>query len=388
MWREDWGPRSQADVGRVYAGRPSTGGDGARRARRWSKPARTILAMIAGLTVAAAIGACGSSGSTGGSAGATGANSSSASNGASSSSGNAASATTTIRVALAEDSPVLEIPVWIAQQEGFFAKQGLDVQASVPNVPFSSQLATLGHQYDLLLTSQPDLIRAVASGIHDVAVFGGELDVPQDPAAGLVMSPKSGVTNIKQMAGHSVGAPSLTGNNWTAFGCWLSKNGVKPSSVRGVQALTSEVPDLVSAGRVDGALIFNPILSDLIAKGNKSLGDPYQGCFGTGEPAGYYTATSDWANAHKDALAKYLVAFKQAVAFIASHKSVALATYVKKSGLPAKIAKTAVIDPPEMSPKISVADFALWERLMKQLGLLNGTPPDPSTLVLKLPPAS
>jgi NitT/TauT family transport system substrate-binding protein len=295
---------------------------------------------------------------------------------------------TTIRVAMAQDSPPINIPVWIAQQEGFFKKRGLNVQAATPNIPFSSQLATLGHQYDLVVTSQPDLVRAVASGIHDVALFGAELDVPQDPAAGLVMSPKSGVTSIKQLAGHSVGAPSVTGNNWGAFECWLEKNGVKPSAVRGVQVAPPELPDLISAGRVDGGLIFNPILTNLIAKGNKSLGDPYKGCFGNGEQNGYFTATSSWANANKQALAKFLAAEKEAVAFIAGHMPVARAAYVKLSGLPAKVAAQAVIYPPEMNFKISTGDFATWEKIMKSIGQLPPNAPDPSKLVLPLPSAS
>jgi NitT/TauT family transport system substrate-binding protein len=349
------------------------------RATRWA------LLAIAGTVLVVVVAACGSSSSSNTGSGSSGASASST--GAASGSGSSGHMTT-IRVAMAQDSPPINIPVWIAQQEGFFKKRGLNVQAATPNIPFSSQLATLGHQYDLVVTSQPDLIRAVASGIDDVSVFGVVVDVPQDPAAGLVMTPKSGVTDIKQLAGHSVGAPSLTGNNWGAFECWLQKNGVKPSSVRGVQVAPPELPDVMKAGRVDGGLIFNPILANLISTGNKSLGDPYQGCFGNGEPNGYFTATSSWANDNKVALAKFLAAEKEAVKFIAAHKDVAQATYAKLSGLPAKVAAQAVIYPPEMNFKISTADFANWEKIMKSIGQLPSNPPDPSKLVLPLPSAS
>lgn len=331
--------------------------------------------------IALAIAACGSSTSTGTQAGGSGGGAGASTNGSS-------GGKVTIRLAMPSDSPAINIPVWIAAKEGFFAKRGLNVNVQTPNIPFSSQLATLGHQYDLVVSSQPDLIRAVQSGIKDVALFGAETDVPQDPAAGVVMSPKSGVTSVKQLAGHSIGAPSLTGNNWGAFACWLSKNGVKASSVRGVAAVPSTVPDLLSAGRIDGTLIFNPIMSSLVAKGNKYLGDPYQGCFGNGEQNGYFTGTRSWATANKDALAKFLAAEKEAVAYIAAHKGVALSVYEQLSGLPKNVAAQAVIYPPEMNFKISTADFANWERIMKQNGLLSGSPPDPSTLVLPLPPAS
>jgi NitT/TauT family transport system substrate-binding protein len=355
---------------------------------QWRATRRALLA-VAGTVLVVVVAACGSSSSSNSGSGSSGGGSAAASSGSGSGSGSSSGGKgTTIRVAMAQDSPAINIPVWIAQQEGFFKKRGLNVQAATPDIPFSSQLATLGHQYDMVVTSQPDLIRAVSSGIHDIALFGAELDVPQDPAAGLVMTPKSGVTDVKQLAGKSVGAPSLTGNNWGAFECWLQKNGVKPSDVRGVQVAPPQLPDVMSAGRVDGGLIFNPILASLISKGNKSLGDPYQGCFGNGEPNGYYTATTSWANANKDALAKFLAAEKEAVTFVAAHKDVARATYVKLSGLPAKVAAQAVIYPPEMNFKISVADFATWEKIMKSIGQLPSNAPDPSKLVLPLPSAS
>ena len=300
----------------------------------------------------------------------------------------ASAAKLTIRVALPADSPPIDIPVWVAQKEGFFAKHGLKIIATTPNIPFSSMLAAVGHQYNMTIASQPNLIDAVAEGIHDVALFGAELDVPQDPAAGVVMTKASGVTTVKQLAGKSIGAPSLTGNNYLAFECWVKKSGVKPSSVRGVQANPSDIPSLLSAGRFDGTLIFNPILDSLKAQGDVYLGDPYKGCFGTGEQNGYYTASTSWATAHKVGLADFLAAEKEAVAFIAKHKSVALNTYVKLSGLPAKVARQAVIYPPEMNFKISTADLANWERIMKSLGVLPAHAPAASKLWLRLPKAS
>jgi len=342
---------------------------------RW-RVARRILIALGCAMLAVVVAACGSSGS-----------SDSTSTAGTSSAAASGGQPTTMRVLMAQASPPINIPVWIAEEQGFFKKRGLDVKADTPDIPFSAQLATLGHQSDMVVASQPDLIRAQASGIKDVALFGAVLDTPQDPAAGLVVTPKSGITDIKQLAGKSIGAPSLTGNNWGALQCWLQKNGVKTKDVRGVQVAPPQLPDVMNAGRVDGGLIFNPILNNLISKGNKFLGDPYQECFGNGEPNGYFTSTSEWANGHKMALAKFLAAEKEAVEFIKAHPDVAKATYIKRSGLPPKVAAQAVIYPPAMNFKISVEDFAKWEQIMKDSGQLPANAPDPKDLVLPLPTA-
>jgi NitT/TauT family transport system substrate-binding protein len=265
----------------------------------------------------------------------------------------------------------------------------LNVKATTPDIPFSSMMATVGRQFDLIVASQPDLIHAVASGIPNVAVAGVVNDTPQDPAAGLVMSPKSGVTDIKQMAGHSVGAPSLTGNNWGAFMCWLDKSGVKLSSVRGVRVPPPELTDVLKAGRVEGGLIFNPILNSLKEQGYKYIGDPYQGCFGNGAPNGYWTGTKKFATDNKEALAKFVEAEKEAKTYIESHKAEARATYVKLSGLPPDVAKHAVIYTPAMdfdrTADQMIADLDEWKGILKKIGQLPPKAPESKELVVRLP---
>src|SRR4051794_28772186 len=95
-----------------------------------SRRARTRRGALAAVIVALALAlaACGSG-----------------SSGASDSSGPAG----TVRVAIAPTGTAL--PVVVADKQGFFKAQGLDVTYQVSNVTISDQLATLGRQFDVAM---------------------------------------------------------------------------------------------------------------------------------------------------------------------------------------------------------------------------------------------
>ena len=67
------------------------------------------------------------------------------------------------------------LPALVAKEEGIFEKHGLDVTftkfPTLVNLP-----ATLGKQFDLVPTTAPDLLNAVASGLNLAAVAGETLE--------------------------------------------------------------------------------------------------------------------------------------------------------------------------------------------------------------------
>jgi NitT/TauT family transport system substrate-binding protein len=287
-----------------------------------------------------------------------------------------------VRVALVFAANV-DLPPQIGVLKGFFKKQGLDVKLGTPDVPFSSLPTTLGKQYDIVVGTQPDLIRAASSGLKVVAISGIQRDNPADPGAALIVPPDSSIKSIKDIAGKTVGAPSTVGNNWTTLMCWAKKAGVDPNSIRGVQAATPTIPDLLRADRFDAALIFQPLMGPLLSEGYKNLGDSYQKCFGGRELTAVWLANSDWASANKDVIKRFLTGLKQATAWMGAHPKESRAIWLKQSGLPAAVAQRTPIIASEFDyqqGKPLVADMAKWIALLKSLGLYNGSIA-PSSLV-------
>jgi NitT/TauT family transport system substrate-binding protein len=287
-----------------------------------------------------------------------------------------------IRVALVE-AATANLPFQVAQADGFFKRLGLHVTLSTPSVPFSELPATLGKQFDVVIGSQPDLIRAHTSGIDVVALSGLQKDNPKDPGAALVVPGNSPIKTIADLKGKTVGAPSTVGNNWTALQCWAKKAGVGPTDFKGLQGPTPQLPDLLKQGRFDSILIFEPLLTPAVASGDRDIGNAYANCFGHPEFTSVLLSQGAWAKAQSAAIRKFLQALNEAKAQIAADPGAAKQLFIKTSGLPpAAAARTPVIadefDFSQGQPILS--DMQTWLKLLNSLGTFKGNV-DPASLV-------
>jgi NitT/TauT family transport system substrate-binding protein len=287
-----------------------------------------------------------------------------------------------VRIAIAPGS-FLDLAPWIAQEQGFFKERGLGVEAEIPTIPFSQLPSALGPEYDIILGTQPDLINAATGGLDLVAVGGVNLDGEKIPGAAVAVPEGSGIQSITDLEGKSVGAPSLSGNNWLTFLCWAEKAGVDPESIRGIQAPAPEIPDLLQDGRFDAALLFEPLLGAVVNSGGKNLGSSYANCFDEPMFTSLWVSSRDWAEDHREAISEFLAGLTEAKGYMLDHPDEARQLYVERSGLPEPVASAAPIDPSvfEFRP-ITIEDLEPWLDLMRSLQGFDGDV-DLSTLVLE-----
>lgn len=147
-------------------------------------------------------------------------------------------------------------PLVIAQKEGFFKKQGIDVQL-------------------VKFTSGPPEIDAMAAGQINMAYIGpgaiflaaeGKADIVAVDSLNLgdmiLASPKSGIKNIADLKGHTIGVPEGTSGQMI-FDLALKKAGLKTSEVKVVNMdVSSEVSAFV-AGHVDAVATWNPYSAEI-----------------------------------------------------------------------------------------------------------------------------
>ena len=155
---------------------------------------------------------------------------------------------TTLRVSYVPATTVL--PLHIAKAQGFFEKNNLNVTlteaANISDIP-----ATLGRQFDLALGTATDLIRAGAAGVDVVQVAGNTNSTKGNPFVKVIVKPDSGITDVSQLRGKTVGTPTLSGVIHAAVKYEAKQRGVDPSSIGGVEAPTPNLPDQLRAGRID-----------------------------------------------------------------------------------------------------------------------------------------
>ena len=273
---------------------------------------------------------------------------------------------TELRVSYVPATTVL--PLHIAKAQGFFEKNNLNVTlteaANISDIP-----ATLGRQFDLALGTATDLIRAGAAGVDVVQVAGNTNSTKDNPFVKLIVKPDSGITDVTQLQGKTVGTPTLSGVIHAAVKYSAKQKGADPSKIGGVEAPTPNLPDQLRAGRIDAVEALEPIASQLIRAGNVSIATPFDAI---GDPlaTNFWLAQGSWANRNRDAVARFVTSLKEGEAFIAQNPTEARRILQEYTKLPEAVASTVPL--PTYNFDIRAGDLDAWVRVLKDIGEFNG----------------
>jgi NitT/TauT family transport system substrate-binding protein len=273
---------------------------------------------------------------------------------------------TTLRVAYVPATTVL--PLHVAQAQGFFAQNNLNVTlteaANISDIP-----ATLGRQFDLALGTATDLIRAGAAGVDVVQAAGNTNSTKENPFVKLIVKPDSGITDVSQLKGKTLGTPTLSGVIHAAVKYWAQQKGVNPADVGGVEAPTPNLPDQLKADRIDGVEALEPIASTLIKAGNVSIGAPFDSIADT-LATNFWLAQGSWAAKNRDAVDRFVTSLKQGQAFIESNPVEARRILQEYTKLPEAVASTVPL--PTYNFDIRTGDLDIWVKVLRDIGEFNG----------------
>jgi len=260
------------------------------------------------------------------------------------------------------------LPLVVAEKEGFFAANKLDVTLTqVDNI--STVVPTLGRQFDISLGTATDLIRAGGAGIDIVQVAGNTLSTKADPFVKLIVPADSQIASISQINGKTVGSPTLSGVIHVAVLSWAKQHGVDPADIKGIQVPTPNLADQLKAGRVDAAEALEPVASQLIKAGNRSLGDPFASI---SDPlaTNFWIANGAWARSHRPVVDRYVKALNEAKDFIAHNPAAARDILQKYTNLPQAVASTVPL--PVYDFTIRTQDLDTWVKVLRDVDAFTG----------------
>lgn len=269
------------------------------------------------------------------------------------------------------------LPAWVAKDEGIFAKHGLDVTLK-PTQNLSLLPGTVGHQFDFAASTAPDLIKAVAGGLDVVATAGESIETKQNPVMQLMVRGNSPIRGPKDLKGKTIAAPTLGAVMHVATLYWLKKNGVDPSSVRGVEVPFPNMADQLKAGSVDAAEGLVPFTTAMKAAGDRSLGDPML-AVGKKVLFPFWISQGAWARSHKPIIKAWIASLKEGKKYMDAHPKKARAILGKYSHLPPAIVNKVPL--PTYRFTIKPKELAVWVDVLNDLGQLSG-PVDKSKLVV------
>lgn len=332
-----------------------------------------IAAMVGGLALVAA--ACGSSshGTNASSAKTTVAPS--ATTAGSAASGTGASSNTKTETVSVGVLPIADVaPLYLGIKQGFFAQQHLDV------VPHSLQggaavaSAVVGGSLQFGFGATANLVLAKSHNLPLQFIANGDQAAADASGAwsGILVSGSSGITSISQLAGKTIAANAVQGQNQLALDTILTRNGVKPSSVHVVALPFPTMPSALESGQVQAVTEVEPFVSAIKAKGGRMLSPLFEGAQPSEIVAGYFASTNE-IQSDPGLVQRFVTALNQSLDYAQANPAAARAIIPTYTSIPAAVAAKMTL--PVWSSTVDTSTIQAQEQMMQQLGWISSLVP-------------
>ena len=264
--------------------------------------------------------------------------------------------------------------VFVAREEGFFGKRGLDVELKF--VPINSTIPA-AIQSDSLHIGGPTpsvFLQSVDGGLDHVVVAGGGMTSKTITGFGLVARAGSGIRTPADCVGKKIGVPGLGAFLHVTFRAWLKQSGVDYAKVNFIEAAFPQHGDLLRGGSLDAVVTADPFMSRITDTGAGYVASYYSTFLPEGQPTIVHVARRDWVAKNPAAVKAFREGVQEAAAFMGrpANDARVRAAIGKSIKLPPEVLAKAQISPP--TPLVSEKQLDGWVALMKDQGMLKGSP--------------
>jgi len=192
---------------------------------------------------------------------------------------------------------------WFAQDAGFFAKAGLNVQSQLFNNGATAAAALTGGSLTVACGNVVTVAQARDHGVPIVLIAPSIVYVNTAANNSLMVLRESPVQSAKDLTGKTVGVLSLQGILSLSLKVWIDQNGGDSKNVQLVEITPPQMLAAMQRGTVAAALMVDPFLT-AAAPETRVLGLP-SGTFGPRTIVTGWFATTDWIKQNPAAAKSY-----------------------------------------------------------------------------------
>lgn len=264
--------------------------------------------------------------------------------------------------------------VFVAIDEGFFARRGLEVDAKF--IPINPTIVPALQSGSLQIggVTPTGFLQASEGGLDHVVLGGGGVLSKRYTEVGLVARAGSGIRSAQDCVGRKIGVPGLGALLHVTFRQWLKMNKVDQARVSFVEAAFPQQADLMRGGTVDAVVTAGPFMARMVGSGAGYVASYYTTFMPEGFHTIVHTARRDWALQNPAAVKAFAEGIHEATAFMGQPKNEAAvrASIGKYLKLPPPVVAAMQISPAlaEVSPK----HLQWWATLMREQSLIRQVP--------------
>jgi NitT/TauT family transport system substrate-binding protein len=271
--------------------------------------------------------------------------------------------------------------VFVAAEEGFFKKRGLDVELKF--IPLNSAIPA-AIQSDSLQIGGPTptvFLQSIDGGLDHVVLAGGGVLSKTYTDLAVVARAGSNIHSAQDFIGKKVGVPGLGALLHVTFRQWLKTNGVDHRKVSFIEAPFPQHADLIRGGSIDAVVTAGPFMARILDSGTGYVASFYTTFLPEGLPTVLHVATREWARANLAVVKSFTKAVQEGAAFMLQPQNdakvrAALGKYLR---LPPPAVAKMQISPP--GPVVNEKQLNGWIQMMNEQEMLKATPPAGPLLV-------
>ena len=244
--------------------------------------------------------------------------------------------------------------------QGFFAKQGIDLDIQVFFNAQATVQAVVANQIDIGLADMIQVVNPIERGIPLAYFAGGGLYRTQRPATLLCVAKNSDVHSAKDLEDKTVAVVSLTSISSVGVQDWIVQSGADLSKVKLIEmAFAVMVPALVR-GTVAAAFVAEPFVSEskndirVLASTYDAIAKQFY--------VGAWFAYRSWLNTQRELARRFVAAAYQTARWSNTHHNESAVILSKISKIELENARNMArtdfatsLDPKLMQPVIDIA---------------------------------
>ena len=270
--------------------------------------------------------------------------------------------------------------VFIATDEGLFARRGLEVEPKF--IPINSTIPAAIEAGSLQMggPTPTGYLQAVLGGLDHVVLGGGGVLSKTYTELGLVAKAGAGIRNAQDCVGKKIGVPGIGALLHVAFRQWLKINGVDANGVSFVESPFPQHADMIRGGSIDAVVTGGPFMTRIVDSGGGYVASYFTTFLPEGYPTVLHVARRDWAAQNPAAVKAFRDAINEAAAFLLQPRNDArvrelMAKYLK---LPPPAVAKMQISPP--GPIVTAKQLQWWGTLLREQGLATTLPNYPDLI--------
>ncbi|SFV05537.1 ABC transporter substrate-binding protein [Pseudoduganella namucuonensis] len=261
---------------------------------------------------------------------------------------------------------------FVAKEEGYFKKRGLDVDMQLLTITSAIPAALQSDSIQVGGTVPTVLLQAVDSGLDLVAFANASINDNTGKNPALLARTGSNIKSAQDLVGKKVGVPGVGGVMHVLIRRWIMEKGVDPKKVTYIETAFPQMSDLLKAGTIDAVATADPFSTRIEQAGTGAVVSYVGRDFPSGFSNVLYAANRGWAAQNPAQVQAFREALVEAIAFVEKEPQKTRAHIGKYIKLPAPVLETLPI--PKMMADLAAPRLRFWAESMRQQGMLKNEP--------------